>query len=144
MVTYLLGGKLDNGFEIEPKYIGQRRLMEIAVATLATDRALLLLGVPGTAKSWVSEHLTAAISGHTNLLVQGTAGTAEDSLRYSWNYARLLAEGPSLGALVPSPLYKGMETGQLGARGRADPHSLRRGRTRCSPCSRKRCCPSPS
>jgi MoxR-like ATPase len=113
VVTYLLGGKLDNGFEIEPKYIGQRRLMEIAVATLATDRALLLLGVPGTAKSWVSEHLTAAISGHTNLLVQGTAGTAEDSLRYSWNYARLLAEGPSLAALVPSPLYKGMQTGQL-------------------------------
>jgi hypothetical protein len=36
VVTYLLGGQLDNGFEIEPKYIGQRRLMEIAVATLAT------------------------------------------------------------------------------------------------------------
>lgn len=113
VVTYLLGGKLDNGFEIEPKYIGQRRLIEIAVATLATDRALLLLGVPGTAKSWVSEHLAAAISGHTSLLVQGTAGTAEDSLRYSWNYARLLAEGPSLGALVPSPLYRGMQEGQL-------------------------------
>ena len=113
VVTYLLGGKLDNGFEIEPKYIGQRRLMEIAVATLATDRALLLLGVPGTAKSWVSEHLTAAVSGHTSLLVQGTAGTAEDSLRYSWNYARLLADGPSLEALVPSPLYRGMQDGQL-------------------------------
>ncbi|GAB3637991.1 AAA family ATPase [Hymenobacter arcticus] len=113
VVKYLMGGKLDNGFEIEPKYIGQRRLMEIAVATLATDRALLLLGVPGTAKSWVSEHLTAAVSGHTSLLVQGTAGTAEDSLRYSWNYARLLAEGPSLAALVPSPLYRGMQEGQL-------------------------------
>ncbi len=113
VVTYLLGGQLENGFEIEPKYIGQRRLMEIAVATLATDRALLLLGVPGTAKSWVSEHLAAAISGHTSLLVQGTAGTAEDSLRYSWNYARLLAEGPSLEALVPSPLYRGMQQGQL-------------------------------
>ncbi|HEX8426278.1 AAA family ATPase [Hymenobacter sp.] len=113
VVTYLLGGKLDNGFEIEPKYIGQRRLMEIAVATLATDRALLLLGVPGTAKSWVSEHLVAAISGHSNLLVQGTAGTSEDAIRYSWNYARLIAEGPSLGALVPSPLFKGMQEGSL-------------------------------
>jgi len=113
VVTYLLGGKLDNGFEIEPKYIGQRRLMEIAVATLATDRALLLLGVPGTAKSWVSEHLTAAISGHSNLLVQGTAGTSEDAIRYSWNYARLIAEGPSMGALVPSPLFKGMQEGSL-------------------------------
>jgi MoxR-like ATPase len=113
VVTYLLGGTLDNGFEIEPKYIGQRRLMEIAVATLTTDRALLLLGVPGTAKSWVSEHLVAAISGHSNLLVQGTAGTSEDAIRYSWNYARLIAEGPSLGALVPSPLFKGMQEGSL-------------------------------
>lgn len=112
-VTYLLGGKLDNGFEIEPKYIGQRRLMEIAVATLATDRALLLLGVPGTAKSWVSEHLTAAISGRSDLLVQGTAGTSEDAIRYSWNYARLIAEGPSQSALVPSPLFKGMQEGRL-------------------------------
>ncbi|UYZ63997.1 ATP-binding protein [Hymenobacter weizhouensis] len=112
-VTYLLGGKLDSGFEIEPKYIGQRRLMEIAVATLATDRALLLLGVPGTAKSWVSEHLTAAISGHSDLLVQGTAGTSEDAIRYSWNYARLIAEGPSPAALVPSPLFKGMQEGRL-------------------------------
>src|SRR5690606_28470465 len=72
VVTYLLGGKLPNGVEITPKYIGNRRLIEIAVATLATDRALLLLGVPGTAKSWVSEHLAAAISGDSTLLVQGT------------------------------------------------------------------------
>ena len=63
VVTYLMGGKLANGFEVTPKYIGHRRLMEIAVATLVTDRALLLYGLPGTAKSWVSEHLAAAISG---------------------------------------------------------------------------------
>ena len=68
--------------EISAKYIGNRRLMEIAVATLATDRSLLLLGVPGTAKSWVSEHLAAAISGDSSLLIQGTAGTSEESLRY--------------------------------------------------------------
>lgn len=61
-VTYLMGGKLKNGFEVSPKYIGNRRLMEIAVATLVTDRALLLYGLPGTAKSWVSEHIAAAIS----------------------------------------------------------------------------------
>src|SRR5688500_10765316 len=82
VATYLLGGKLENGFVISPKYIGQRRLMEIAIATLATDRALLLLGVPGTAKSWVSEHLAAAIAGDSTLLIQGTAGTAEDAIRY--------------------------------------------------------------
>jgi hypothetical protein len=71
VTVYLLGGQLDNGFEITPKYIGNRRLMEIAVATLATDRALLLYGVPGTAKSWVSEHLAAAVSGDSTLLIQG-------------------------------------------------------------------------
>ncbi len=53
VVTYILGGKLKNGFEVSPKYIGSRRLIEIAVATLNTDRALLLYGLPGTAKSWV-------------------------------------------------------------------------------------------
>lgn len=111
--TYLLGGKLENGFEISPKYIGNERLMEIAIATLATDRALLLYGVPGTAKSWVSEHLSAAISGTSTLLVQGTAGTDESALRYGWNYARLLAEGPSRNALVESPLMKAMESGRM-------------------------------
>ncbi len=111
--TYLLGGKLENGFEVTPKYIGSERLMEIAIATLATDRALLLYGVPGTAKSWVSEHLSAAISGTSTLLIQGTAGTDESALRYGWNYARLLAEGPSRNALVESPLMKAMESGRL-------------------------------
>jgi MoxR-like ATPase len=110
---YLLGGTLENGFEITPKYIGSRRLMEIAIATLATDRALLLLGVPGTAKTWVSEHLAAAVSGDSTLLVQGTAGTSEEAIRYGWNYARLLAEGPSRQALVPSPMMRAMEQGKI-------------------------------
>ena len=113
VATYLLGGKLDNGFEVSPKYIGSRRLMEIAVATLATDRALLLLGVPGTAKTWVSEHLAAAVSGDSTLLVQGTAGTSEEQIRYGWNYAELLAKGPSEKALVPSPLLRAMREGRI-------------------------------
>ncbi len=111
VVTYLLGGTLPDGIVITPKYVGPRRLMEVAVATLATDRALLLLGVPGTAKTWVSEHLSAAISGSSTLLVQGTSGTAEEAIRYGWNYARLLAEGPTDGALVPSPIMTAMRTG---------------------------------
>jgi MoxR-like ATPase len=111
--VYLLGGTLDNGVEITPKYIGNRRLIEIAIATLATDRALLLFGVPGTAKSWVSEHLAAAIAGDSTLLVQGTAGTSEEAIRYGWNYARLLADGPSLAALVPSPMMKAMQQGKI-------------------------------
>ncbi|RKR92415.1 dynein-related subfamily AAA family protein [Micromonospora pisi] len=109
VVTYLLG----DDAKITPKYVGPRRLMEVAVATLATDRALLLLGVPGTAKTWVSEHLAAAISGDSTLLVQGTAGTPEEAIRYGWNYARLLAEGPSTAALVPSPVMRAMETGTI-------------------------------
>lgn len=113
VVTYLMGGTLADGTVISPKYVGRRRLIEIAVATLATDRALLLLGVPGTAKTWVSEHLAAAISGDSTLLVQGTAGTSEEHLRYGWNYARLLAEGPSPAALVPSPIYRAMERGSI-------------------------------
>ncbi|HQR06793.1 MAG TPA: AAA family ATPase [Gemmatales bacterium] len=111
--TYLLGGKLPSGYEITPKYIGNVRLIEIAIATLATDRALLLFGVPGTAKSWVSEHLAAAISGTSTLLVQGTAGTDETAIRYGWNYARLLAEGPSRNALVASPMMVAMESGRI-------------------------------
>ena len=112
VVTYLMGGKLDNGFAISAKYIGNRRLMETAVSTLATDRALLLFGVPGTAKSWVSEHLAAAISGDSTMLIQGTAGTSEEQLRYGWNYAHLLSKGPSREALVPSPLMQAMELGK--------------------------------
>ena len=113
VVTYLLGGTLDSGFVVTPKYIGARRLIEIAVATLATDRGLLLYGVPGTAKSWVSEHLAAAVSGDSTLLIQGTAGTGEEQLRYGWNYAELLAHGPSEKALVPSPLMNAMRTGRI-------------------------------
>ena len=113
VVTYLVGGALSDGTTVTAKYVGSRRLMEVAVATLATDRALLLLGVPGTAKSWVSEHLAAAISGDSTLMVQGTSGTAEESLRYGWNYARLLAEGPSDAALVPSPVMVAMRTGAV-------------------------------
>ena len=111
--TYLMGGKLPNGFTVSPKYVGNGRLMEMAVATLATDRALLLYGNPGTAKSWVSEHLSAAVSGDSTLLIQGTAGTDEAAIRYGWNYARLLTEGPSEAALVESPMMNAMRSGRL-------------------------------
>ena len=113
VVTYLMGGQLEDGTIIETKYFGSKRLMEVAVATLATDRALLLVGIPGTAKTWVSEHLAAAISGDSKLLVQGTAGMSEDALRYGWNYAKLLAEGPTSQAIVASPILKAMEEGKL-------------------------------
>src|SRR5882757_9939009 len=113
VVDYLMGGKTASGVEITPKYIGNRRLIETAVATLVTDRALLLLGMPGTAKSWVSEHLAAAITGSSELLVQCTAGTDENQIRYGWNYALLLAKGPSREALVATPLMRAMEEGRI-------------------------------
>ena len=113
VVDYLMGCKLKNGKVITPKYIGSRRLMEIAVATLTTDRALLLYGIPGTGKSWVSEHLTAAITGDSKMLIQGTSGTSEEAIRYGWNYAKLLVDGPSEAALVETPLMKAMKDGKI-------------------------------
>ena len=113
VVDYIMGTTTQDGTVVTAKYIGPKRLIEIAVATLATDRALLLLGVPGTAKTWVSEHLAAAISGDSTLLVQGTSGTAEESIRYGWNYARLLADGPTRSALVSSPVMTAMSEGRV-------------------------------
>lgn len=112
VLTYIVGGKAGKK-EITPKYIGHRRLVEIAIATLVTDRALLLIGEPGTAKSWLSEHLTAAINGDSTKVIQGTAGTTEEQIRYSWNYAMLIADGPSPEAMIKSPIYRAMETGTV-------------------------------
>jgi hypothetical protein len=113
VVDYLMGVTLADGTVVSAKYLGPRRPIEMAVAALATDRALLILGVPGTAKTWVAEHLAAAISGDSTKLVQGTAGTDESALRYGWNYAQLLAHGPSLDAMVPSPIMRAMQTGTI-------------------------------
>lgn len=110
--TYICGGKVGRTV-ITPKYIGNERLVEIAVATLVTDRALLLIGEPGTAKSWLSEHLAAAINGDSTKVIQGTAGTTEEQIRYSWNYAMLIANGPSKEAMLKSPVFHAMETGTL-------------------------------
>jgi len=112
VLTYLTGGSV-KGVDITPKYMGNRRLVEIAIATLVTDRALLLIGEPGTAKSWLSEHLSAAVNGDSTKVVQGTAGTTEEQIRYSWNYALLIAKGPCPEAMVKSPVYRAMETGTI-------------------------------
>jgi len=99
--------------ELGAKFVGSRALVERCVVTLAGERGLLLVGEPGTAKSMLSELLAAAISRSSHLTVQGTAGTTEEALRYGWNYAMLLAKGPSLEALVPSPLLTAMRAGAL-------------------------------
>lgn len=112
--VYVMGSdKPVSGVPISAKYIGDRALVQVAIATLASDRALMLIGEPGTAKSWLSEHLSAAISGTSALVVQGTAGTSEEHIKYGWNYALLLAEGPSHKSLVPSPIYRAMKEGKF-------------------------------
>jgi MoxR-like ATPase len=112
VLTYICGGKCGK-LDITAKYIGHQRLVEIAISTLVTDRALLLIGEPGTAKSWLSEHLSAAITGDSTKVVQGTAGTTEEQIRYTWNYAMLIARGPSHESLIKSPIFRAMEQGSL-------------------------------
>ena len=116
--TFILGSAKPVQYEgkeynIEKKYFGNDALVERCIVTLAGNRGLMLVGEPGTAKTMLSELLSAAISGVSTNTIQGTAGTTEDMIKYSWNYALLLAKGPSREALVPAPLYVGMEKGIL-------------------------------
>lgn len=110
VIRFILG---DEALGIEPKFIGSRAFVERCVVALATNRGLMLIGEPGTAKSYLSELLAAAISGDSTLMIQGSAGTTEDNIKYSWNYALLLAEGPSGRSLVPAPLHRGMKDGKI-------------------------------
>ncbi|MEJ2592350.1 MAG: AAA family ATPase [Candidatus Thiodiazotropha sp.] len=107
---FILG---DETAAIGRKFYGNDALVERAIVTLMGNQGLMLVGEPGTAKTFLSELLAAAISGDSGLTVQGTAGTTEDQIKYTWNYALLLAEGPSERALVPAPVYQGMTQGKL-------------------------------
>jgi MoxR-like ATPase len=108
--TFLVG---DEAQGIEPKFVGDPALIERAMVSLATQRGLLLIGEPGTAKSMLSELLAAAISGDSTLVIQGGAATGEEQIKYGWNYALLINEGPSERALVPGPVHAGMAHGKL-------------------------------
>ncbi len=110
VVRFVLG---DEALGISAKFVGKRSFVERCVVALATNRGLMLIGEPGTAKSWLSELLAAAICGDSTLTIQGSAGTTEDAIKYSWNYALLLAEGPNERSLVPAPLYRGMKDGKI-------------------------------
>lgn len=115
--TFLVGSEAaplgDHTPEVTRKFYGDDPLVDRAIVTLVGNRGLMLIGDPGTAKSMLSELLTAAISGGSELTIQGTAGTTEDQIKYSWNYALLLSEGPTRRALVPAPLYRGLGEGRL-------------------------------
>ena len=108
--TFILG---DPQRSIRKKFVGNPSLVDRAMVALATNRGLMLVGEPGTAKSLLSELLSAAISGQSTLTIQGSAGTTDDQIKYSWNYALLLAEGPTQRALVPAPLYVAMREGKV-------------------------------
>ena len=110
VLKFVLG---DESLKIEPKFVGNRSFLERCIVALATNRGLMLIGEPGTAKSYLSELLAAAISGDSTLIIQGSAGTTEDNIKYSWNYALLLAEGPNDRSLVPAPLHRGMRDGKI-------------------------------
>ncbi len=99
--------------EIRRKFYGDDTLIDRCIVTLMGGNALILVGEPGTAKTMLSELLAAAVSGNSTNTIQGTAGTTEDQIKYSWNYALLLSQGPSLKALVPSPVYLGMRSGTI-------------------------------
>ena len=107
---FILG---DSALGVRKKFVGNPSLVDRAMVSLATQRGLMLIGEPGTAKSLLSELLAAAISGRSTLTIQGGASTTEDQIKYSWNYALLVAEGPSLRSMVPAPIYTGMRTGSI-------------------------------
>jgi MoxR-like ATPase len=103
----------DDKLGVRRKFFGDDALIDRCIVTLMSSRGLLLVGEPGTAKSMLSELLAAAISGESTCTIQGTAGTTEDQIKYSWNYALLLAEGPTPKALVRGPMYEAMRHGRL-------------------------------
>lgn len=121
VLAYITGGKtlkakIDGkavDVPITRKFFGDDGIVERAIVTLASERALLLVGEPGTGKSWLSEHLAAAVSGTSLLTIQGTAGTTEEHIKYSWNIARVIAEGPTPQNLIPSPTMVAMRAGGL-------------------------------
>lgn len=107
---FILG---DSSLEISKKFYGDDALVDRALVTLMGKQGLMLVGEPGTAKSMLSELFAAAISGTSQLTIQGTAGTTEDHIKYSWNYALLLSEGPNEKSLIPSPIYHAMRYGKI-------------------------------
>src|SRR5262245_43920639 len=122
VLSYIIGSRIPldatidgkkQKIEITRKFFGETAIVERAIVTLASDRALLLVGDPGTGKSWLSEHLAAAICGNSTLTIQGTAGTTEEHIKYSWNIAQVIAQGPRPENMIPSPTMVAMRSGSL-------------------------------
>ena len=107
---FILG---DSTLGLERKIVAQREVITRVIIGLATNRGAMLVGPPGTAKSWLSELLAAAISGQSTLTVQGGSVETARQILYRWDEQLLASKGVCREALVPGLIFQAMESGRL-------------------------------
>lgn len=110
-VERFIGGDAELG--IARKFVGEQGQLRRVIISLCANRSCLLTGEPGTAKSWLSELLAAAISANSTLTLQGNAISGLQQLLYSWDPGLLAQRGACQEALVPGPLFRAMRDGHL-------------------------------